>query len=143
MRILRIQEMDEAVKAGTAVFVFGSNLAGVHGAGAARHALDHWGAVPGQGIGHHGMSYAIPTKSKTIRTMSLPAIWPYVVDFIRYAELHPDLTFKVTRIGCGLAGYRDADIAPMFNKAPIDNCLFDTNWHATLGDQFKYWGHVP
>lgn len=132
--------MDEAIKNGTAVFVFGSNLAGAHGAGAAAHAAKHWGAIYGQGIGHYGMSYAIPTKNQMIRTMPLNAIKPYVIDFMRYAELHPHLIFKVTQIGCGLAGYKASQIAPMFAGAP-SNCWFDEAWEEYL-PLAQFWGHV-
>lgn len=134
-----MNQMDQAIKEGKAVFVFGSNLAGAHGAGAALHAVKHWGAIYGEGVGHHGMSYAIPTKTQTIRTMPLTRIKPYVMDFIRYAELNPLLTFKVTQIGCGLAGYTPAQIAPMFSGSP-KNCWFDTAWKEFLGDDYNYWG---
>lgn len=135
-----MNQMDTAIKNGTAVFVFGSNLAGAHGAGAAAYAVKHWGAIYGQGVGHHGMSYAIPTKTQTIRTMPLNAIKPYVIDFMRYAELHPHLTFKVTQIGCGLAGYEASQIAPLFLGAP-SNCWFDTDWKQWL-PLAQFWGHV-
>ena len=135
-----MNRMDEAIKNGTAVFVFGSNLAGAHGAGAAAYAVKHWGAIYGQGIGHHGMSYAIPTKNQMIRTMPLNAIRPYVIDFMRYAELHPHLTFKITQIGCGLAGYEAGQIAPMFVGAP-SNCWFDEAWQEYL-PLAQFWGHV-
>lgn len=136
-----MNQMYEAIKDGTAVFVFGSNLAGAHGAEAAAHAVKHWGAIYGQGIGHHGMSYAIPTKNRMIRTMPLNAIRPYVLDFMRYAELHPHLTFKVTQIGCGLAGYKPEDIAPMFKGSP-KNCWFDWDWNGWLGADYHYWGSL-
>ncbi|MFT7953733.1 hypothetical protein, partial [Salmonella enterica] len=77
------------------IFVFGSNLAGRHGAGAARYAYNHEGAVYGQGIGHFGNSYAIPTKDYNIQTMQLVDIQQCVDLFIQYAELNPDLKFKV------------------------------------------------
>lgn len=94
------------------VFVFGSNLAGMHGGGAARVARLRFGAVMGNGVGMQGRSYAIPTMqggTKTIR--------PYVNDFIAYAKEHPELTFLVTPIGCGIAGFEPEDIAPLFEKA--------------------------
>ena len=99
------------------IFVFGSNLAGVHGAGAAYEALMRWGAVYGQGIGHYGNSYAIPTKDHNIRTMPVEAIAPYVREFVEYAAAHPEHSFLVTAIGCGLAGHSPADIAPLFAGA--------------------------
>ena len=94
------------------VFVFGSNLAGMHGGGAARVARLRFGAVMGKGVGMQGRSYAIPTMqggTKTIR--------PYVNDFIAYAKKHPELTFLVTPIGCGIAGFEPEDIAPLFEEA--------------------------
>ncbi len=103
------------------IFVFGSNLAGRHGKGAALHALKHHGAIYGQWYGPQGDSFAIPTKGYALETLSLEDIGFYVRLFIRYAKEHPTLTFNVTRIGCGLAGYTDADIAPMFKHAP-QNC---------------------
>ena len=99
------------------VFVFGSNLAGRHGAGAARHAVEHWGAIYGQGIGRQGNSYAIPTKHERIETMSLDAIRPHVLDFLRYAAEHPGDSFLVTAVGCGFAGLEPKDILPMFDGA--------------------------
>ncbi|WP_278775228.1 A1S_2505 family phage non-structural protein [Leyella stercorea] len=94
------------------VFVFGSNLAGMHGGGAARIARLRFGAVMGNGVGMQGRSYAIPTMqggTKTIR--------PYVDDFIAYAKKHPEQTFLVTPIGCGIAGFEPEDIAPLFEEA--------------------------
>jgi hypothetical protein len=123
------------------IFVFGSNLRGVHGAGAAKHALQHHGAVWGNGIGIQGNSYAIPTKSMQITTLPLNQIQVFVNEFIDYAKAHPELIFKVTRIGCGLAGYKDEDIAPMFFDAP-DNCHFDTVWKPWLSAYHKFWGSM-
>lgn len=94
------------------VFVFGSNLAGMHGGGAARVARLRFGAVMGKGIGMQGRSYAIPTMQGGTET-----IRPYVNDFIAYAKEHPELTFLVTPIGCGIAGFEPEDIAPLFEKA--------------------------
>lgn len=109
------------------IFVFGSNLAGRHGAGAAREAVRNHGAVMGVGIGHVGKSYAIPTKDRDIKTLPLNHIELYVKDFLDYAEINPGLEFNVTRIGCGLAGYQDADIAPFFKNAP-KNCNLPLGW---------------
>ena len=103
------------------IFVFGSNLAGIHGAGAALFARQNHGAVYGQGVGMQGESYGIPTKDENLQTLPLFRIKPYVDDFIVFAKAHPELTFQVTRIGCGLAGYTDTDICPMFVEAPT-NC---------------------
>ena len=94
------------------IFVFGSNLAGAHGGGAARIALDFFGAVWGQGVGLQGQSYAIPTMQGGVETIK-----PYVDEFIDFARQHPELKFLVTRIGCGIAGFRDEEIAPLFTAA--------------------------
>lgn len=94
------------------VFVFGSNLAGMHGGGAARVARLRFGAVMGKGVGMQGRSYAIPTMQGGTET-----IRPYVNDFIAYAKEHPELTFLVTPIGCGIAGFEPEDIAPLFEEA--------------------------
>lgn len=96
------------------VFVFGSNLQGIHGGGAAKYALNHFGAIMGQGIGLQGQSYAIPTDS-----CDLSQITDYVNQFISFAMQHPEKKFFVTRIGCGSAGYSDYDIAPLFRNAMI------------------------
>lgn len=94
------------------VFVFGSNLEGMHGGGAARIAFEAFGAIWGQGVGLQGQSYAIPTMQGGVET-----IRPYVDEFIAFARQHPALFFYVTRIGCGIAGFRDREIAPLFAKA--------------------------
>jgi len=94
------------------VFVFGSNLEGMHGAGAAYTALQKFGAVLGCGVGLRGQSYAIPTMHGGI-----PEIKPYVDDFIAFAKENADKFFYVTRIGCGIAGFRDKDMAPLFAGA--------------------------
>lgn len=99
------------------IFVFGSNLKGSHGAGAALMAARKFGAVFGKGSGLQGKSYGIPTKDKNINTLPLSKIKPYVDKFIKYAEKHQDYIFLVTEIGCGLAGYSVPDIAPMFKEA--------------------------
>ena len=99
------------------VFVFGSNEAGKHGAGAARMAVQ-FGAVYGQAEGIAGQTYAIPTKDATIRkTLSVGEIRPYVDRFIAYAKETPDKTFLVTEIGCGLAGLTPAQVGPLFSEA--------------------------
>ena len=124
------------------VMVFGSNLAGIHGAGAAAYALKHKGAVWGEGIGHHGNSYAIPTKDRKIRSMTTTPISMFVRQFLEYATAHPELEFQVTQVGCGLAGMTPSVMAPMFKGAP-KNCQFDTAWSPWLGADHHYWGHVP
>ncbi len=94
------------------IFVFGSNLGGMHGGGAARAAYNRFGAVWGQGVGLQGQSYAIPTMQGGVETIK-----PYVDEFIAFAQAHPELKFLVTRIGCGIAGFRDEQIAPLFAAA--------------------------
>ena len=94
------------------IFVFGSNLQGYHGGGAARLAMNQWGAVWGQGTGLQGQTYAIPTMQGGIGT-----IRPYIDQFIKFAQNDPEKTFLVTEIGCGIAGFRPADIAPLFKNA--------------------------
>lgn len=111
------------------VFVFGSNLAGRHGRGAALDALLQHGAVYGQGVGPQGESYAIPTKDGALKTLPLDVIRRHVDDFLSYARDHPEIGFFVTRVGCGLAGYEDADVAPMFESAP-ENCDLPDGWRS-------------
>ena len=94
------------------IFVFGSNLAGRHAGGAARLAVDRFGAIMGQGVGLQGQCYAIPTMQGGVNT-----IQPYVDEFLRFADCHPEMTFLVTRIGCGIAGFTPAEIAPLFAAA--------------------------
>lgn len=109
------------------IFVFGSNLAGRHGKGAALDAMKNYGAKYGVGEGLTGLSYAIPTKDENIRTRSLESIKISVDKFIEFAKNNQDLRFFVTRIGCGLAGYSDEQIGPMFVGAP-DNCELPKGW---------------
>ena len=103
----RISELRE-----NEIFVFGSNLAGAHGGGAAWLAYRRFGAVWGEGVGLHGRTYAIPTMQGGVDTVK-----PYVDDFILFSKEHKELTFLVTRIGCGIAGFRDEEIAPLFREA--------------------------
>ncbi len=101
------------------IFVFGSNLRGAHAGGAARIAKQKFGAIWGQGVGLQGHSYAIPTMQGGVQT-----IRPYTDEFISFASSHPELTFLVTRIGCGIAGFTDRQIAPLFEKAlPLRNVI--------------------
>lgn len=110
------------------IFVFGSNEAGIHGAGAAQYALEHHGAIWGRGFGLQGNSFAIPTKDGYLSTLELPTIQKYVEQFLKFAEANPGMNFKVTRIGCGLAGYTDSQIAPMFKGAPANVDFFEESW---------------
>lgn len=94
------------------IFVFGSNLDGFHGGGAARIAMERFGAVWGQGVGLQGQCYAIPTMQGGVETIK-----PYVDEFIAFAGQHPEYKFLVTRIGCGIAGFADEEMAPLFQEA--------------------------
>ena len=106
------------------IFVFGSNLQGMHGGGAARVAYRNFGAIMGQGVGLQGQRYAIPTMQGGVET-----IRPYVDEFIAFAKEHPELTFLVTRIGCGIAGFTDEEIAPLFAEAQgVDNIVLPEGW---------------
>jgi len=109
------------------VFVFGSNESGIHGAGAAFFAARNHGAIMHVGFGPQGASFAIPTKDWHVSTLPKSAVEHYVQRFIAYARAARDTTFHVTQIGCGLAGFRADEIAPMFASAPL-NCEFSTAW---------------
>jgi len=111
------------------VFVFGSNLQGYHGGGAARVALSKFGAIWGQGVGLQGQSYAIPTMQGGVETIK-----PYVDQFIDFAKEHTELFFYVTRIGCGIAGFKDSDIAPLFREAmSISNVCLPKSFAEIIG----------
>jgi len=112
------------------VFVFGSNLAGVHGAGAAKQAVKY-GARHGHGVGLNGRTYAIPTKDHDIKTMPLNLIKPYIERFVKFTNEHSKVKFFITRVGCGLAGYKDADIVPLF-RGCSGNCSFPEQWETYL-----------
>ena len=106
------------------IFVFGSNLMGAHGGGAARIAYEQFGAEWGVGVGPTGQCYAIPTMQGGVETIK-----PYVDEFIRYAKQHPELTFFVTRIGCGIAGFTDQQISPLFSAAHnLPNVALPKGW---------------
>jgi hypothetical protein len=110
------------------IFVFGSNLEGMHGGGAARAAYNKFGAIWGQGVGLQGQSYGIPTMHGGI-----DVIKPYVDKFIDFAKSHPELKFLVTRIGCGIAGFRDEEIAPLFKDAiEIENIYLPKSFYNIL-----------
>lgn len=112
------------------IFVFGSNLAGRHGAGAARDAM-RFGARYGIGFGLSGQTYAIPTKDENIRTLPLATIKGLVDLFLFHASMAPEKTFLVTAVGCGLAGYSPKEIAPFFKEATPNVILPDT-FHAAI-----------
>lgn len=107
----------------TEIFVFGSNLAGRHGRGAALYAKRRHGAIQGQGSGLQGNSWGIPTKDETLKVLSLGKINFFVGTFLAYARNHRELTFRLTPIGCGLAGYSPEQIAPLFREAPSNVLL--------------------
>jgi hypothetical protein len=109
------------------VFVFGSNLAGRHGRGSAYAAKVKWGARNGVGVGRAGDSYAIPTKDSNLKVLPLSSIRRYVETFKQYARENAEIEFLVVKIGCGLAGYREEDIKPLFQDAPI-NCKLPRGW---------------
>lgn len=112
------------------IFVFGSNLQGSHGAGAAAIAEKMFGAISGQGVGLQGQSYGIPTMHGGIEEIK-----PYVDEFIEFAKQNPNLTFLVTRIGCGIAGFTEEEMAPLFAEAAnVENIyLPDTFWDIIEG----------
>ncbi len=114
------------------IFVFGSNLAGRHGKGAALCARKEYGAQYGVGRGRTGHAYAIPTKGERLETLPLRDIKMHVNDFLAYVREHPYLRFNVTAIGTGLAGYSHEQIAPMFIEAPT-NCILPVEWLPLLG----------
>lgn len=121
------------------IFVFGSNLAGRHGKGAALHARQHHGATYGQSEGLQGNSYAIPTKGIALETLPLDWIERAVQRFLAFSRERPDLDFKVTPIGTGLAGYKHEQIAPMFAGAGT-NCIMPYAWFRLLpGHAGKWW----
>lgn len=134
------------------IFVFGSNTGGIHGAGAALAAYKQHGARWGMGYGHYGNSFAIPTKGHTGTgenkrigdTLKLEHIKNFVRGFEAYVRTNPDMQFQVTRIGCGLAGLKDHEVAQLFIFAPL-NLHFDTAWKEffdsyTPEHQYNYWG---
>ncbi|WP_157639808.1 DUF4326 domain-containing protein [Burkholderia ubonensis] len=145
-----------------AVFVFGSNLAGRHGKGGAAVAKELFGAQPGVGPGRQGQSYGIPTKdgrplpdnprpsfNDPKQTLPLSVIKPFIDEFIEYAKAHPDERFFVTRVGCGLAGYEDKEVAPLFASAP-GNCSFPEDWKpwltgakVSLAPAINIWSGAP
>lgn len=106
------------------IFVFGSNLAGFHGGGAARIAYRDFGAEWGVGVGPTGQCYAIPTMQGGVDTIK-----PYLDEFIEYAKQHPELTFLVTRVGCGIACFTEKQIAPLFAAArDLQNVALPQGW---------------
>jgi hypothetical protein len=109
------------------IFVFGSNRLGIHGAGSALYARMNHGAINGQGEGLQGNSYAIPTKATPYRRLNLEQIRDHVNRFVEFAVANPQMEFYVTRIGCGMAGYTDKEIAPYFASAS-SNVELPSEW---------------
>ena len=112
------------------IFVFGSNLQGSHAGGAAAIAAKQFGAIWGQGVGLQGKSYGIPTMHGGIEEIK-----PYVDEFFEFAKQNPNLKFLVTRIGCGIAGFTEEEMAPLFAKGvDVENVyLPDTFWKIIEG----------
>ena len=121
------------------VFVFGSNLKGYHGGGAARVAMEKFGAEWGVGVGPTGQCYAIPTMQGDVETIE-----PYVNRFLEYAKTHQNNRFLVTRIGCGIAGFDDMYIAPLFEEAVnIPNIALPKTWWDIIGKECGVWRTSP
>jgi hypothetical protein len=117
------------ILAANEIFVFGSNYAGRHGKGAALVALQKFGAVSGQGTGLMGRSYGIATKGWNLDALPLSKIGEQVSTFFAFARARPDLKFLVTEIGCGLAGYKPEDVAPLFCAVIPGNVILPASFH--------------
>lgn len=115
------------------IFVFASNLGGFHGAGSAREALKNHGAMYGIGVGLWGKSYAIPTKDSNLDVLTLDVIENYIIQFVEFAKTKPEWVFNIVAIGCGLAGFKPEDIAPMFDGAP-SNCNLPSEFKKHAGN---------
>ncbi len=113
------------------IYVFGSNLAGIHGRGSAYHARMHFGAVRGIGQGLQGHAYGIPTKDRKLKVLPLSEIEKHVQTFIDFAKAHPELSFIIVPVGCGLAGFYPHQIAPFFKDAP-PNCSLPREFEEVL-----------
>lgn len=118
------------------VFVFGSNLAGLHRGGAARTAKEYFGALQGVGRGWSGQSFAIPTLNEHFQPMPLSQIAHYIEDFKIYTKNHPSITYFVTSVGCGGAGYQPKDIAPLF-KGISNNVILPIRFKSFVEDNYK------
>jgi hypothetical protein len=129
-----IARVEELMTQPNMIFVFGSNLRGVHGGGAAQMAYNRFGARWHIGEGLRGRSYGIPTKDDHIDTLTLAAVAVHVRTFLAFARASRGLRFAVTRIGCGLAGFTDAEIAPLFAGAPA-NCALPEGWRHSNGEK--------
>lgn len=129
-----------------AVFVFGSNLSGAHGAGAALFARRKRGAQLGVGVGRTGCSYALPTKGfkPSLPVLPLERVRHYAEGFKSYAAAHPELLFQLTAVGCGLAGYSNEQIAPLFAVTSF-NVLLPPEWREILADVYppeRFWDYA-
>ena len=113
------------------IFVFGSNLAGRHGKGAALYAHNNHGAIYGQGVGLQGNSWAIPTKDENLKVLSFDKIEKYVKQFLKFAKRNKDYIFKLSNVGCGLAGYKPEQIAPLFKNCP-DNIIMSSEFKKVI-----------
>lgn len=134
------------------IYVFGSNFSGIHGAGTAKLAFDRYGATWGQGFGPAARSFAIPTKGWDIESIPLDQIVPFVERFLDYVHYNPSDTFYLTKIGCGLAGFTEDEIRPLFEKRRYDNIIYPYGWdgvytktvyktnHLVLPDKFSISG---
>lgn len=109
------------------IFVFGSNRLGIHKRGAAKDALNRYGAILGQGEGIQGQSYALPTKSTPWKSLTVDEIREHANTFVKYAKSHGDDEFLLTRVGCGLAGFTDEQMAPLFADSPV-NVTIPIEW---------------
>lgn len=125
------------------VFVFGSNLAGIHGAGAALLAKQEYGAVQGKGFGFYGQSYAIPTKNENIISLDMFSITAWVEEFIKFVNEHPEKNFFLTAVGCGLAHKSHKEMSELFTPLRNhDNISFPDVWEKYLLEEEKLinWG---
>ena len=124
------------------IFVFGANLAGIHGAGAALVAKQKFGAVQGLGVGLNGNSYAIPTKDSNIKTLPLIEIQKYIDNFLLFCKNNPDKNFFLTKIGCGLAGYKEEEICSLFinskEEYDLENIIYPASFKDILSPTFQY-----
>lgn len=130
----RIYHQDGIIPVKGEIFVFGSNEMGIHGTGAAKVARQVFGAKTGTGRGRTGNAYAIPTKGKNLLGIPVHEVKREVEHFLKYARATPNLTFFITRVGCGTAGNSDFEIAPFFIDAP-ENCIMPDTWKAFLGNK--------
>jgi len=154
---------EEKVEERPRIFVFGSNLAGIHGAGSAKFAEEKHGAIRGIGVGLWNNSYAIPTKGASTfedkngavkmgigEVLDLGTITNYVYQFLDFAESRPDLDFDVVPIGCGISGYKHEEIAPMFLDYPENVFFLDPEFEKAINkaeedrerQEYKDWEEV-